>query len=79
MSAFLKDAFMTVSQVIAKLGGPQEATELLGVSRQLLYRWEAEGIPGKRWKQIARIAKLNGVRGLTVEVLAAATPNRART
>lgn len=70
---------MTVSQIIAKLGGPQEATKALGVSRALLYRWEVEGIPGKRWQHIAYVAKLKGVRGLTVEALAAATPNRAPT
>ena len=67
---------MNVSQIIEKLGGPAEATELLGVSRALLYRWEADGIPGKRWKQIARIAAMNGIKGLTVETLAAAEPNR---
>lgn len=67
---------MNVSQIIEKLGGHSEATELLGVSRALLYRWEAEGIPGKRWKQIARVAKMKGIDGLTYETLATAAPTR---
>jgi hypothetical protein len=67
----LKDGVMDVSQVIEAFGGYQKAQQALGVSRSLLARWEEEGIPAKRWTQIATVSRVLADRVFTVEELAA--------
>lgn len=44
-------------QIIAELGGPERAAELMGVHRTRVYSWVREGaIPPKRWPQIIGLA-----------------------
>ncbi len=45
-------------QIIAELGGPEIAAELMGVHRTRVYSWVREGvIPPKRWPQIINLAE----------------------
>lgn len=67
---------MNVSQVIEKFGGYHEAAQLFGVSRSLLTKWEYDGIPAKRWMQIAKLAEIKKIDGVTIETLSSASPTK---
>jgi hypothetical protein len=69
---------MDVAQIIEAFGGQDEAIAILGVSKATLYLWEEEGIPPKRWKHLAEIAKRLSVPGVTMDVLMQARPSRVR-
>lgn len=66
----------TVTEVIRAFGGYNAACTLFGVSRSLLSRWETEGLPGKRLKQIAALAEMKNIPGLTIERLAQVVPSK---
>ncbi len=65
-----------VAHVIDALGGPKEASHLLGISRSLITGWEQDGIPAKRWPQIEKIAALIGKPEITVSVLSRIVPSK---
>jgi hypothetical protein len=67
----------TVSDVIQAFGGYNDACTLMGVSRSLLSRWEIEGLPGKRLKQIAALAAAKNIPGMTIARLAEVAPTKA--
>jgi hypothetical protein len=69
---------MNVTQVIDRFGGYGEAQILFGVSRPTLALWENEGIPPKRWTQIAELARRLNKPGLTIDVLAKVVPSKPR-
>lgn len=66
----------TVTDVIQAFGGYAEAGLLFGVSRSLLSRWEIEGLPGKRLRQIAALAEAKKLPGITIEALARVAPSK---
>jgi len=66
----------TVTDVIQAFGGYSEAVILFGVSRSLLSRWEIEGLPGKRLRQIAALAEAKKLPGITIEALARTVPSK---
>lgn len=67
---------MNVTQVIEALGGYKRTCTLLGISRSLLVAWEREGIPARRWHQIAEVAALSDIPGITVETLCHVVPSK---
>lgn len=68
---------MNVTEVIEALGGYGETCDVLGVSRSLLVLWEAEGIPARRWRQIAKVAALKGRSDITIETMCHVEPSKA--
>jgi len=66
----------TVRDAILVLGGYSEAVTLLGVSRNLIYRWEAQGLPARRMMQIAALAQKMGLSGVTPDRLAKVVPTK---
>lgn len=69
---------MDVGQIIEAFGGHEAAKTLFGVSRATLYLWEEEGVPPKRWKQVAELAERLNVTGITFDVVMSAKPSRER-
>ena len=67
---------MNVTQIITAFGGYQKAGMILGVSRSLLARWEEEGLPAKRWSQLAALSETHASRCFTVEELARVQPSK---
>lgn len=48
----------SAKQIIAELGGPERAAELMGVHRTRVYSWVREdAIPPKRWPAIIGLAE----------------------
>ena len=70
---------MDVTQIINAFGGQDAAMTLFGVSKPTLYLWQEEGLPPKRWKQIAELAERLNVAGVTMETVMEAQPSRTRT
>lgn len=67
---------MDVSQVIAVLGGYRQTARLLGVKRSTLALWEVEGIPAKRWDQVAEISTRFAETPITLEMLSEVLPSK---
>lgn len=67
---------ISVTQVIDAFGGYGKAQVLLGVSRPTLTLWEKQGIPPKRWRQIAELATRLEKPGLTIGALTKVRPSK---
>jgi hypothetical protein len=66
-----------VDTLIELLGGTERAVTLLGISRTLLFLWESEGVPAKRWRQIVELLKLQGHKDVTLATIAHIAPKAA--
>jgi hypothetical protein len=67
-----------VAALVELLGGTERAITLLGVSRTLLFLWEQEGVPAKRWQQVTELLRIGGYTDVTIETIAKIKPTRAR-
>lgn len=67
-----------VAALVELLGGTERAITLLGVSRTLLFLWEQEGVPAKRWQQVTELLRIGGHTGVTIETIAKIKPTRSR-
>jgi hypothetical protein len=67
-----------VAALVSLLGGTQRAITLLGISRTLLFLWEQEGVPAKRWQQVTELLRLGGCTGVTIETVANIKPVSGR-
>jgi hypothetical protein len=67
-----------VAALVELLGGIERAITLLGVSRTLLFLWEQEGVPAKRWQQVTELLRLDGHTGVTIETISKIKPTRVR-
>lgn len=63
---------MDIDQIIAAFGGTTKAAAALKLSPGAVSTWRKEGIPAFRWKRIVAEAASRGIRGITLDVLAAA-------
>lgn len=48
-----------VRKAIKKLGGQSQVGRIFGVSRQAIFKWEAEGVPAER---VPRLSSLSGIK-----------------
>lgn len=67
-----------VASLVELLGGTERAITLLGVSRTLLFLWEQEGVPAKRWQQVTELLRIGGYTDVTIETISKIKPTRAR-
>jgi hypothetical protein len=68
-----------VASLVELFGGIERAITLFGVSRTLLFLWEHEGVPAKRWKQVTELLQIGGYTDATIEMVAKIKPTRSRT
>lgn len=52
---------MTAADIIAKLGGYRAVAEHLGCAPSQPNRWQRDGIPARRVRQIVEMARAKGV------------------
>jgi hypothetical protein len=67
-----------VAALVDLLGGTQRAMTLLGISRALLFLWEHEGVPAKRWQQVTELLRINGHADVTIETISKIRPTRSK-
>ena len=67
-----------VATLVELLGGTQRAITLLGISRTLLFLWEQEGVPAKRWQQVTELLRIGGYAGVTIETVSNIKPTPSR-
>ena len=67
-----------VAALVDLLGGTERAITLLGISRALLFLWEHEGVPAKRWQQVTELLRINGHVGVTIETISKIRPTRSK-
>lgn len=68
---------MTTKDVIAAFGTAAQFARACGVSQVAVFNWKQNGIPPRRWRQIADLAQARGIDGITVETLSMIQPEEA--
>jgi hypothetical protein len=73
-----KPKIRDITDLVNLLGGPDRAITLLGISRTLLLLWEIEGVPPRRWRQVTELLQINGVKDVTIDMVARIKPVRTK-
>jgi hypothetical protein len=56
---------MTVTEIIAALGGARAVAERFGLARSSVYDWQRNGIPARFWLAVLDIAEAEHIAGIT--------------
>lgn len=63
---------MKASEIIRALGGATELSKKIGAGRSAISNWPRDGIPGRYWPALARVAADNRqTEAITLEVIEA--------